>query len=126
MRVRRKARPRPSPDLALARRHEAVVIEIKSALARSLRRRRREAKLSQGRLADRLGSSQSRVSKIEAGDPEVSLDLFVRALLAAGATRGDVGRGIGQTQPATPAPFGCGGRSATGSREILETPGESA
>jgi len=97
MRVRRKARPRPSPDLALARRHEAVVIEIKSALARSLRRRRREAKLSQGRLAERLGSSQSRVSKIEAGDPEVSLDLFVRALLAAGATRGDVGRVIGQT-----------------------------
>src|ERR1700693_1213784 len=96
MRVRRKARPRPSPDLALARRHEAVVIEIKSALARSLRRRRREAKLSQGRLAERLGSSQSRGSKIEAGGPEDSLHLCARALLAAGATRGDVGRVIGQ------------------------------
>ena len=96
MRVRRKARPRPSPDLALARRHEAVVIEIKAALARALRRRRAAVGLSQGRLADRLGSSQSRVSKIEAGDPEVSLDLFVRALFAAGATRGDVGRVIGQ------------------------------
>jgi ribosome-binding protein aMBF1 (putative translation factor) len=103
MPARRKARPRPSPDLALARRHEAVVIEIKSALARSLRRSRRGAKLSQGRLAERLGSSQSRVSKIEAGDPEVSLDLFVRALLAAGATRGDIGRAIGQAS-ASPTP----------------------
>lgn len=98
MSVRRRARQRPpgTKDLALARRHEAVVIEIKAALARSLRRRRGAARLSQGRLAERLGSSQSRVSKIEAGDPEVSLDLLVRALLAAGATRGDVGRVIGQ------------------------------
>jgi ribosome-binding protein aMBF1 (putative translation factor) len=96
MRVRRKVRPRPSPDLALARRYEAAVIEIKAALARALRRRRAAAWLSQRRLAERLGSSQSRVSKIEAGDSEVSLDLFVRALLAAGATRGDVGRMIGQ------------------------------
>ena len=96
MRVRKKARHRPSPDLALVRRHEAAVIEIKAALARALRRRRAAAGLSQGRLADRLGSSQSRVSKIEAGDPEVSLDLVVRAHLAAGASRGDVGRVIGQ------------------------------
>jgi ribosome-binding protein aMBF1 (putative translation factor) len=99
MTLPRKARSRPGPagkDLALARRHEAAVIEIKAALARALRRRRAVTGLSQGRLADRLGSSQSRVSKIEAGDPEVSLDLFVRALLAAGATRGDVGRVIGQ------------------------------
>ena len=96
MPTRRKARPRPSPDLALARRHEAAVAEIKAALARNLRRRRRAAKLSQGRLAERLGSSQSRVSKIEAGDPEVSLELLVRAHLAAGATRGEIGRVIGQ------------------------------
>jgi transcriptional regulator with XRE-family HTH domain len=71
------------------------VIEIKTLLARGLRRRRAAAKLSQGRLAERLGSSQSRISKIEAGDPAVSLDLLVRALLAAGATRGDMARAIG-------------------------------
>jgi hypothetical protein len=37
-----------------------------------------------------MGSSQSRVAKIEAGDPSISLDLIVRALIAAGATRQDL------------------------------------
>jgi hypothetical protein len=35
----------------------------------------------------RMRSSQSRVAKIETGDPSVSLDLIVRAFLATGATR---------------------------------------
>jgi hypothetical protein len=34
-----------------------------------------------------MGSSQSRVAKIEGGDPSVTLDLLVRALLATGASR---------------------------------------
>jgi transcriptional regulator with XRE-family HTH domain len=68
---------------------------MKAVLARSLRRRRSAAGISQGSLADILGSSQSRISKIEAGDTAVSLDLLVRALLAAGASRGDVARAIG-------------------------------
>lgn len=33
-----------------------------------------------------MRSSQSRIAKIEAGDPSVSLDLIVRALIASGAT----------------------------------------
>ncbi len=37
--------------------------------------------------AQRMGSSQSRVAKIEAGDPSVTIDLMVRAILATGATR---------------------------------------
>lgn len=96
MKLRRRTRPRAIPGARqLARRYEAQVIEIKALLARGLRRRRAAAKLSQRRLAKRLGSSQSRISKIEAGDPAVSLDLLVRALLAAGATRGDLARAIG-------------------------------
>jgi hypothetical protein len=31
-----------------------------------------------------MGSSQSRVAKIEAGDPSVTIDLVVRAILATG------------------------------------------
>lgn len=76
------------------RRHEALLAELKTALARNLRRRRAERKLSQGLLARRLGSSQSRISKIEAGDPTVSLDLLVRALAATGASRREIGRAI--------------------------------
>ena len=37
-----------------------------------------------------MGSSQSRVAKIESGDPSVSLDLIFRALLTTGATRQDL------------------------------------
>ncbi len=87
MRIRRKPQP--------ARRYESQVLDIKAALARGLRRRRAAGKISQGRLAARLGSSQSRISKIEAGDPAVSLDLFIRALFATGATRGDIARAMG-------------------------------
>jgi hypothetical protein len=37
-----------------------------------------------------MRSSQSRIAKIEAGDSSVSLDLIVRALIAAGASRREV------------------------------------
>jgi hypothetical protein len=41
-----------------------------------------------------MGSSQSRVAKIESGDPSVSLDLIVRALLTTGATRQELAQVI--------------------------------
>jgi len=48
--------------------------------------------LTQSELAKRVRSSQSRVAKMEAGDPSVSIDLLVRSLLALGATRKDLAR----------------------------------
>ena len=66
---------------------EAVFIELKLALADSVRRGRLKLRMTQTQLAGRLESSQSRVAKVEAGDPTVSLDLLVRALLAVGMTR---------------------------------------
>jgi predicted transcriptional regulator len=45
-------------------------------------------------LARQLGSSQSRVAKLEAADPSVSLDLLIRALLTVGASRKDVAAAI--------------------------------
>ena len=74
---------------------EALVAEMKAALARTLRRRRAARGISQKALARLLGSSQSRVSKIEADAPEVSLELLVRAVLAVGATRREIGRAVG-------------------------------
>jgi Helix-turn-helix len=50
--------------------------------------------LSQTVLAKRMKSSQSRIAKIEAADPSVSIDLMVRALLASGAGRADVARAL--------------------------------
>lgn len=79
--------------LGLSKAEEALV-ELKLTLSRSLRERRAKRRLSQHQLAKLLGSSQSRVAKMEAGDPSVSIDLLVRSLLAMGASRKDVARVI--------------------------------
>ena len=79
---------------------EAVLIEVKLALSRSLRERRSKQGLSQVQLAKRLQSSQSRVAKMEVGDPSVSMDLLVSALLLLGASSIDLANAIrGRTAP---------------------------
>jgi ribosome-binding protein aMBF1 (putative translation factor) len=65
---------------------EAKYIGLKLALSKSLRKQRQDKKLSQMQLAKILNSSQSRVAKMEAGDPTVSIDLLIRSLLALGVT----------------------------------------
>ncbi|HTR79841.1 MAG TPA: XRE family transcriptional regulator, partial [Gemmatimonadaceae bacterium] len=58
---------------------EAVLVEMRLALSASLRVRRERAELTQAALAKRVGSSQSRVAKMEAGDPTVSIELLIKA-----------------------------------------------
>lgn len=74
---------------------EAEFVEIKLALARRVRELREEHNWTQAEFARRVGSSQSRVAKMEAADPTVSVDLLVRSLLAAGADRRELGRVVG-------------------------------
>lgn len=71
---------------------EALLVELRLALISAVKRSREKRGLSQTDLALRMGSSQSRVAKIEAGHPSVSLDLIVRALLASGASRQELRR----------------------------------
>ena len=73
---------------------EAAYIELKLALSESVRQRRHRQGLTQGQVAQKMGSSQSRVAKIEGADPTVSIDLLVRALLALGANKSDIGQAI--------------------------------
>jgi DNA-binding XRE family transcriptional regulator len=73
---------------------EEAYIEMKLRLGESLRRRRARRRLTQVDVAQLVGSSQSRVAKMEAGDPSVSLDLMVRSLIALGASARDVARAI--------------------------------
>jgi ribosome-binding protein aMBF1 (putative translation factor) len=75
---------------------ESAYIELRLKLARGLKARRNARGFSQTQLARAVQSSQSRVAKMEAGDPTVSLDLLVRSLLALGASNRDLGRIIGQ------------------------------
>ena len=69
-------------------------IELKLALGEHLKKRRRSRRLSQETLAKILSSSQSRVAKMEAADPSVSLDLLVRSLLALGSSEKDLAKVI--------------------------------
>jgi hypothetical protein len=71
---------------------EMRLIETKLALAAGLRQRREKSGLTQGAFARRLGSSQSRVAKMEAADRSVSLDLLFRGLFLLGASRQEVAR----------------------------------
>jgi len=71
---------------------EAAVIELKLDLADAVRTARMRRRLTQKQLAKALRSSQSRVAKMEAGDPSVSIDLLVRTLLRLGASRRDLAR----------------------------------
>lgn len=73
-------------------REEEIFIEVKLALARFLREVRSRRGLSQREAARLLGSSQSRVAKMEAADASVSLDLLIRSLLALGASPKQLGR----------------------------------
>ena len=71
---------------------ESAYIDLKIKLAAGLRQRRREKGLSQLDLAAKLQSSQSRVAKMEAGDPSVSLDLLIRSLISLGASERELCR----------------------------------
>ncbi len=74
---------------------EERYVELRLRLSKGLRRRRQQRRLTQSELARALHSSQSRVAKMEAGDPTVSLDLLVRSLLALGVSNRDLGKLIG-------------------------------
>ncbi|MBN1542205.1 helix-turn-helix transcriptional regulator [candidate division KSB1 bacterium] len=66
---------------------ETAYIELKLTLGQNLKKRRLEKELTQTQLARLLKSNQSRVAKMEAGDPSVSIDLLIKSLLALGTSR---------------------------------------
>jgi len=78
---------------------EEAYVEMRLRLAEGLRQRRLRRKLTQTELAKVVRSSQSRVAKMETGDPTVSLDLLIRSLLALGASRRDLAKLIADSRP---------------------------
>ena len=73
---------------------EEAIIEIRLSLSKSLKQLRKQQELSQQKLAENINSSQSRVAKMEASDPSVSIDLLIKSLLSLGATREDIATAI--------------------------------
>ena len=73
---------------------ESEYIELKLALSDALTKRRKKSNLTQAQLAKMLKSSQSRIAKMEKGDPTVSVDLLVKSLLAMGASKESIAKAI--------------------------------
>ena len=73
---------------------ESELINIRISLARELRALRRDRQLTQVELAKRIHSSQSRVAKMEAGDPSVSIDSLFRSMVALGASRTELSKAV--------------------------------
>lgn len=73
---------------------ELEYIEIKIALSRLVKEQRKRRRLTQERAAQLIGSSQSLVAKMEAGDPSVSIDLYIKSIIALGGSREELGEAI--------------------------------
>jgi DNA-binding XRE family transcriptional regulator len=71
---------------------ESALVETKLALGMALKAQRLRKHLTQEALALQLRSSQSRIAKMESGDPSVSLDLLFKSLFHLGVTQQRIAR----------------------------------
>ena len=69
-------------------------IETRRTLSRLLKQVREKLHLTQGEVAARLQTSQSRVAKMEKADPTVSSDLLLQALFRLGLKRKELAEAI--------------------------------
>lgn len=79
-------------------REESAYIDLKLNLSQNLRTLRQKQHLTQNELAKLIRSSQSRVAKMEVGDPSVSLDLIIRSLIALGASNQELAKVISSSK----------------------------
>ena len=73
---------------------EEALINMKVKLSKQLIELRKKGGFSQGALAKMIGSSRSRVAKMEACDPSVSMDLMFKSAFALGADQTKIGKFI--------------------------------
>jgi DNA-binding XRE family transcriptional regulator len=65
---------------------EARMVEWRVSLGRMLKEKRKAIGYTQTVLAREIGSNQSRIAKMEAGDSSVSIDLILKSLFHIGST----------------------------------------
>jgi hypothetical protein len=73
---------------------ESAFLELKISLSDTLKSRRLSKKLTQEQFALLINSSQSRVAKMEAADPTVSIDLLLKSLLVLGVSKTELGQSL--------------------------------
>jgi hypothetical protein len=69
---------------------EAILVELRVRLSENVRERRLAKRLTQRQLAERIGSTQPRVARLEQAG--ASIEMLLRALLALGASRREIAR----------------------------------
>ena len=79
---------------------EMALIDLKVHLIEILKSARKSGGVSQEGLAKLIASSQSRVAKMEAGAPDVTLDLICKALFSLGISRQELGKLISSKRAA--------------------------
>lgn len=73
---------------------EAAYVELKLSLSRYLSKKRTSKHWTQEQLAEKIHSSQSRIAKMENGDPTVSVDLLIKSLFALGTSKNELAKVI--------------------------------
>ena len=71
---------------------EEAYIDIRLDISDLVKSRRSKMGWTQQELAGAIGSSQSRIAKLEAGDPGISLDMMIKALLQLGTSKKEIGK----------------------------------
>ena len=75
-------------------REDLVIVEFRAALALALQKVRRRKRLTQEQAAERIGTSQAQISKMEAGQSSITLDRMIKALAALGVSRPEIVRAL--------------------------------
>lgn len=71
---------------------EEAYIEIRLDISNMVKAQRAKRGWTQDQLARAIGSSQSRITKLEGGDPGISMDLMIKALLRLGTSKKQLGK----------------------------------
>ena len=74
---------------------EEMLVNIKLSLANKVKELRKKRKITQQQFAKLLGSSQSRIAKLEKADRSVSVELLMRSLVTLGVSRSQIGKIVG-------------------------------
>ncbi len=80
---------------------EEAYIDIRLDISNMVKSQRAKRGWTQEQLARAIGSSQSRIAKLEGGDPGISMDLMIKALLRLGTSKKQIGKLLeGELEPA--------------------------
>ncbi|MDZ7757772.1 helix-turn-helix domain-containing protein [Rhodohalobacter sp.] len=71
---------------------EVAYIDIRLDISNMVKAQRAKKGWTQEQLARSIGSSQSRIAKLEGGDPGISMDLMIKALLQLGTSKKQIGQ----------------------------------